>query len=422
MVKTIKLDHITKVEGRASLIISIDKGEVKRCELGSVEGSRYFEGLIKGRKCYEAPELTSRICGMCSCIHTVCSIQAVEAALDINPSEQTKMLREMLVLGERIRSHTSHLYFLVLPDYWGAESVLSLGPKHRKDIERAVKLTKLGNNITSVIGGRDIHPVSVQVGGMTKLPSQEQIDTIRRQLQDAQADVLAVAKLFDKLKNPKFDAETEYFSLSDGVGYPTLFGDLVSQSTRFKMDEYMKYLQEFHESYSTSNFVVKKNKPYMVGALSRLNNNHKFLSKNAKKVVLDAKLKFPILNPFMNNFAQAIELVNCVDKLIELCRKLKIEKEEPVKFKFKKSRGVSAVEAPTGTLFHDYEINAKGDITKANIITPTCQNLLNIQEDIRSFIPSVLKLGEKKMVIEIERLIRSYDPCFSCATHFLEVN
>ncbi|MFH1063759.1 MAG: Ni/Fe hydrogenase subunit alpha [Candidatus Woesearchaeota archaeon] len=421
MAKTIKLEHITKIEGHANLTVSIDDGEVKKCELGSVEGSRYFEGLLKGRKCYEAPEMTSRICGICSSIHVVCSIQAVEAALGIKPSEQTKMLREMLVLGERIRSHAAHLYFLALPDYLGCESALALGPKYKNEVERALKLTKLGNEIVRVIGGRELHPVSVQVGGMTKLPEQEQIDLLRRNLQDAQADVLAVADLFSKLKNPEFEAETEYFSLYDGEGYPTLQGDLVSQSTRFTKDNYMKYLQEYHESYSTANFVVKKDKPYMVGALARLNNNYKFLSKNAKKLVNDAKLKFPVLNPFMNNFAQAVELVQTVDRLIELCRKIKIVEEAPVEMKFRKSRGVGAVEAPRGMLFHDYEINEKGEITKANIITPTCQNLLNMQEDIRDFLPSVLKLGEKQIVMEIEKLIRSYDPCFSCSAHFLEV-
>ncbi len=421
MAKTIKLEHITKIEGHANLTLSIDKGEVKKCELGSVEGSRYFEALLKGRKCYEAPELTSRICGICSCIHVVCSIQAVEAALGIKPSEQTKMLREMLVLGERVRSHAAHLYFLALPDYLGCESALALGPKYRKEVERALKLTQLGNEVVRVIGGRDMHPVSAQVGGMTKLPEQEQMDLLRRKLQDVQADVLAVAKLFGKLKNPKFEAETEYFSLQDGVGYPTLHGDLVSQSTRFSKDDYLKYLQEYHEPYSTANFVVKKDRPYMVGSLSRLNNNYKFLSKNAKKIVNDAKLKFPIFNPFMNNFAQAVELAQSVDRLIELCRKIKIVDEEPVKLKFKKSRGVGAVEAPRGMLFHDYEINDRGEITKANIITPTCQNLLNMQEDIRDFLPSVLKLGEKQIVLEIEKLIRAYDPCFSCSSHFLEV-
>jgi len=421
MAKTIKLDHITKIEGHATLTVAIDNGQVRRCELGSFEGSRYFEGLLRGRKCYEAPELTSRICGICSCIHTITSIQAVENALGIKPTEQTQMLRELMILGERIRSHAAHLYFLALPDYLGFESALAMGTKYKEEVLRALRLTKLGNEVVSAIGGRAMHPVSAQVGGMLKLPQQEQIDELRRQLQDAQADAMAVGKLFAKLKNPSFESPTEYFSLSDGINIPTLDGDLVSQSHKFKKEEYHKYLEEYHEPYSTANFVVKKEKRYMVGTLARLNNNYRYLSKNAKKLMNDAKVKFPITNPFMNNFCQAVELIHTIDKAVEICRKIKIKEEAPAELKFKKSRGIGICEAPRGILIHDYEINEKGEITKANIITPTCQNLLNMQEDIKAFLPSVLKLPEKKLVLEIEKLIRSYDPCFSCSSHFLRV-
>ncbi|MBW2997530.1 nickel-dependent hydrogenase large subunit, partial [Candidatus Woesearchaeota archaeon] len=316
MAKTIKLDHITKIEGHANLTLSIEGSKIKKCELGAVEGSRYFEGLLKGRKCYEAPEITSRICGICSCIHTMGSIQAVENALGIKVSEQTRLLRELIVLGERIRSHATHLYFLALPDYLGYESALAMGPKYKNDLTRALKLTKLGNEIISEIGGREMHPVSAQVGGMLKLPKQEVIDNLRRKLQDAQTEAATTARLFKRLKNPKFESATEYFSLHDGNTYPTLYGNLASQSGKFRKEDYHKYLEEYHEPYSTSNFVVKKDKKYMVGSLSRLNNNYRFLSKNAKKLVNDAKLKFPVTNPFLNNFAQAVELVHSVDRAV----------------------------------------------------------------------------------------------------------
>jgi len=421
MVKTIRMKHITKIEGHANLALSIDKGEVKKCELGTVEGSRYFEGILKGRRCYEAPELTSRICGICSCIHYITSIQAVENALGIKPTEQTKQLRELILLGERIRSHTAHLYFLALPDYVGCESVLAMTSKYKKEIDRALRLTKMGNKVVSCIAGREMHPVSTQPGGMTKIPEQSTISDLRRELQDVQQDAIATAKLFIKIKVSKFENETEYFSLQDGETIPTMYGSLVSQSTTFKKNDYSTYIEEYQEQHSTANFAVKKNKKYMVGSLARLNNNHRYLSKNAKKLVAEAKLKFPVLNPFMINLAQAIELVHTVDRAIELCRKLKVQPEEPVEIKPRKSRGIGIGEAPRGILIHDYEINEKGLITKANIITPTSQNLLNMQEDIRAYLPSLLKLGEKNIVFEIEKLIRSYDPCFSCSSHFLKV-
>jgi coenzyme F420-reducing hydrogenase alpha subunit len=424
MSRTIKLDHITKIEGHANLNLSIEGNQIKKCELGSVEGSRYFEGMLKGRKCYEAPEITSRICGICSCAHTICSIQAVEEALGIKPTQQTMLLRELAMVGERIRSHATHLYFLALPDYLGFESALDMSTKYKKEVERALRLTKLGNEIVTAIGGREMHPVSMQPGGMLKLPTQEAVDELRRKLQEAQNDAIATAKLFASIKYPKFERETEYFSLYDGVNYPMLSGELVSKANRFKKDEYSKYLEEYHEPYSTANFVVKKEKAYMVGALARLNNNYRFLSKNAKKIVTDSKVRFPITNPFMDNFAQGVELVHYISRGIEICRKLAITEEKaihPGEMKFKKARGIAIIEVPRGILIHDYEINEKGDIVSANIITPTCQNLLNMQQDIRAYLPSLLKMSEQKIILEIEKLIRSYDPCFSCSSHFLKV-
>ena len=421
MGKTIKLDHITKVEGHANLLLSIDGSEIKKCELQVAEGSRYFEGLVKGRNCLEAPELTSRICGICSCAHTVCSIQAVEDALGIKPTEQTKQLRELLMIGERIRSHAAHLYFLALPDYFGHESILSMLPKFKNEVSRALRITKAGNKLVTIIGGRDMHPVSAQVGGFVKLPQQEDVDCIRKELQAIQQDAAATAKLFASLNDSKFEHETEYFSLYDGEGYPMLYGGLISKTRKFKREEYLNYMSEYHEPYSTANFAVKENKPFMVGALARLNNNSRFLSKNAKKIITDAKLKLPVTNPFLNNLAQAIEIVHYIDRATELCRKIKIEEERPAKIEFRKGRGIGVIEVPRGLLWHDYEINEKGIIMHANILTPTSQNILNLQEDIRAYLPSLLKSSEEKIISEVERLIRAYDPCFSCSSHFLKV-
>ncbi|HII72472.1 TPA: Ni/Fe hydrogenase subunit alpha [Candidatus Woesearchaeota archaeon] len=421
MAKTINLNHLTKVEGHANLTISIKDSTIEKCELDSAEGSRYFEALLKDRNCLEAPEITSRICGICSCAHFMASVQAVERALGVKVTEQTKMLRELLMTGERIRSHSTHLYFLALPDYLGFDNALEMTKKHRKDIEISLRLNKLGNGMVELIGGRVMHPVSAQVGGFLKIPTQEEIDNLRRLLQDAQADALETARRFAKLKVPKFEKDTEYFSVYDDTAYGMLHGSMASQENKFKQDEYQKYLSEYHVYYATAKFVSKKDKPYMVGALSRMNNSYKFLSKNAKKVISEAKVKFPLNNPFMINFCQAVELVHYVDRAIEICRKLKVKQEDPVPVEFRKGRGISAVEAPRGVLWHDYEVNAKGEIIKANIITPTCQNLHNMEEDIKAYLPALLKLPENKLVLEVEKLIRAYDPCFSCSTHFLKV-
>lgn len=421
MSKTIKLDHITKIEGHASLLLSIDKRKIKKCELSAVEGSRYFEGILKNRRYDEASELTSRICGICSCAHTIAAIQAIENALGVKPSKQTVILRKLLTLGERIRSHATHLYFMSLPDFLGYESALAMLPKYKREVTRALRMMKTGNKIIKIIGGRDIHPVSATIGGFLKFPKQEQIDEMKKDLEGIKKDAVQTAKLFSKLKYPDFDRETEQFSLSNIKEYAMLYGNIKSQSKKFKQIDYHKYIEEYHVPYSTTNFVVKEGKSYFVGALARINNNYRKLSKDAKKLVKESKIRFPNYNPFINNFAQAIELVHCIDEGIKLCKKLKIKKEEIVKYNVKAGHGISAIEVPRGTLWHEYKLNSKGEITYANIVTPTAQNLRRMEDDIRNFLPSIMDSSKEKIVLEIEKLIRAYDPCFSCSTHFLEV-
>src|SRR3989344_4397061 len=387
MTETISLNHLTKIEGHATLALQIDGMQIKKCELSSVEGSRYFEGILKGHYYYEASEISSRICGICSCAHTVAAIIAIERALDVTPSPQTVALRKLLTIGERIRSHATHLYFLALPDYLGYESALSMLPKYKKEIQRALKMMKVGNEIIKVVGGRDLHPVSATVGGFLKFPPPEQILDLKTKLGSIAGDVEETAKFIGSLKNPDYSHKTEYFSLYNGRTYSIFMGHIRSKSNDFTQKEYHKYIKEYHEPYSTANFVVKEGKSYMVGALARLNNNHSHLNQQAKKLVKSLGLKFPVTNPF----------------------------------KIKAGHGIGAVEVPRGTLWHEYVLDKDGKITHANIVTPTAQNLRNMQDDIRNILPSVLHLPNNKLVMEIEKLIRSYDPCFSCSTHFLKV-
>ncbi|MFH1133425.1 MAG: Ni/Fe hydrogenase subunit alpha [Nanoarchaeota archaeon] len=421
MAKTITLNHITKIEGHASLTIGIDAGEVTRCELGAVEGARYFEGMVVGRKFNEAHEITSRICGICSCAHVIAAIKAVEDALGYQPSEQTVALRKLLTLGERIRSHATHLYFLALPDYLGYESALAMAKKYKPQLQQALNLMKAGNSVLKTLAARDLHPVSATPGGWLKLPSQEQLDGMRKELLAVKEDSLATCELFFSLDYKTFESQGEWFSLSDKREYAMLDGVLASPSHRFTRHQYREFIKEYHEPYSTANFVVKKDHRYMVSALARLNNNSAQLSNSARQQLHAAKLRLPSANPFHNTLAQAIETVHCIDHAVDLIGSLRIREEKLEKLTMKRGIGVGAIEVPRGTLWHEYTLDGNGVIRKANIITPTAQNMLNIQEDIREFIPELLDLKQQEIILEIEKLIRSYDPCFSCSAHFLEV-
>ena len=417
MSRLIKLDHLAKVEGHASLVLKIEKSKVVKCELQVIEGARLFEELIKGRNYKDVQEIVSRICGICSCAHTIAAVKAIEDALNINVSEQTKVLRELLTLGERIRSNVTHLYFLALPDYLGYDSSLSMLKKHKNIVRHALKLMKLGNEIITVLGGREIHPLNIQVGGITKLPSKKDVDELLKKLKNAEKDFIKTANYFLKLKYPKFERETDYFSLYKENDYVSVGNALISKRGIIKKENYKEHIKEMFEEYSTAKFAVKEGKSYMVGALARLNNNYRFLDNYTKSLL---KNKIPSNNPFYNNIAQAIELVYLNKKAINILKNFDFKDEDMKEAKFKDGHGISAVEAPRGVLFHEYKIK-NGIIKYANIITPTVQNLRRMEEDIKAYVESLLDKSKEEIVLNIEKLIRAYDPCFSCSAHFLEV-
>lgn len=421
---TINLNHITKIEGHASLNLKIEDGKVEKCELEAIEGARFFEGMVVGRKWFDVQEITSRICGICSSGHTIACIQAIENAFDVQVSQRAKDIRELLTTAERIRSHATHLYMLALPDYLNYESAVAMAASHKKEVERAIRMIKLGNDITSAIAGRNMHPLTIVVGGISKLPTQESLNDLKKRLVEAMPDAVETIKLFEMLPYPEFQRTCENASLKKSKEYALHDGNITSDTRDISEARYKDHISESIEVYATSKFAIKEDKAYRTGALSRLNNNQSQLSKKAKEYLAKSKHKFPSNNPFLINFAQAIELLYFVERSIELIGKIKINDDwnDVVEFKPIAKQGVSIVEVPRGMLIHDYTFNESGEVVKANIITPTAQNLRAIEEDLKEYVPKILHKEKDRVVLEIEKLIRSYDPCFSCSTHFLHVN
>ncbi|HHE36214.1 MAG TPA: Ni/Fe hydrogenase subunit alpha [Candidatus Woesearchaeota archaeon] len=420
---TINLQHICKVEGHGSLYVEIRGSRLKRCELKVVEGARFFEGIVKDKRYDDVQEITSRICGICSCAHTCASLQAIENAMKIRVSEQTRRLRELLSIGERIRSHATHLYFLALPDYLGYESALAMVGKHKREVLRALHLMKIGNNLVQRIGGKEMHPFTSVVGGFTAVPSKETTRYLRAELKKALPEAVATAKLFLKLKQPSYESERDFLSLKPERDAPLISGKVCSLSgLNIKPEEYDKYIDEQVMPYSTAKFSTLNKKLFCVGALARINTNHNMLSRTAKKLLRQTKLDLPITNPYYNNLAQAIELVHWVERARSLLNYDFRFKGLP-RIRVRPGRGVSAVEAPRGILFHDYTLDEEGFVKKCNIITPTAQNLRVIEHDVKHLITQLLKEKKRKeeIIQEVEKLIRAYDPCFSCSAHFLKV-
>ena len=296
-----------------------------------------------------------------------------------------------------------------------------MAPKYGKELKSALAMMKAGNGIIRLLGSRDLHPVSATVGGWLKLPKQEQIDEIRKSLEQIRTDTVETCELFSSFRYPKFETKGKFFSLINPKKYPMLEGSFGSDGGIFDKSKYSDFIKEYHEPYSSANFVVRQDKRYAVGALSRINTSGKQLSKEGQKALKKSQVKENSKNPYHNNMAQAIELVHYVGEGMKICEELAIKDEKPVKANAGPGRGVGAIEVPRGTLWHEYSINSEGKITNANIITPTAQNLLNMQEDIREFVPSVAGRKKEEIIIQVEKLIRSYDPCFSCSAHFLEV-
>lgn len=423
MGRKIELNNITKVEGHAKLFLKIDEdNNVQRCELESIEGSRYFEGMLLGRDFYEASEISSRICGICSCAHVMAAIEAMEKALDVKVSDQTALLRRLFTMGERIRSHITHIYFLTLPDYFGVESGLELAKTNKEVVLRALRLMKLGNDMIEVFAGRDLHPISATVGGFLHFPSEEELKNILNRLKETLPDAIETAKLMSTLPYPEVKGDCDYMSLVKEGRYATMEGELVcSSGDVFKEEQFFDFISEYHEDRSTSNFVVKDGKSYMVGALARLNNSFGSLSENAKKSLDASPFTFPSTSPFLIPFAQSIEVIHFMEEAVSILEGLRLKKEAPPKVKPRAGRGVGVIEVPRGILVHDYELDERGKIIKANIVTPTAQNLRLMEERIRDFVPTILHLEDKELILEIEKLIRAFDPCFSCSTHFLDI-
>jgi sulfhydrogenase subunit alpha len=343
----------------------------------------------------------------------------MENALGIEPSEQTHDLRVLLTMGERIRSHAAHLYFLALPDYLGAPNAVAIAADKPDAVKMAVALMKAGNDMVRTIGGRDMHPESATVGGWLHFPEQARLDGLRARLQELRPGAVATIDLFNSLPYPELHSKSERFSLHNDKEYISLKGTIKSRDHEFERRDYLKFVSEYHEPDMTANFVVREGHSYMVGSLSRVANNFDQLSPESKAMA--GKLMENLDNPFYNNLAQAVELLAAIDQAIDMLGRLKPRHEPLAEIKPHVCRGVGTVEVPRGTLWHEYELDDTGHVTHANIITPTAQNLRSIEDDIKLYLPQIIDLPQAEMTDALEKLIRSYDPCLSCAAHFLRV-
>lgn len=424
MTHDIHLHHITRVEGHGNIVLNIREGRIEELRLEIVESPRFFELMLIGRHIAEAPHITSRICGICAVSHTTASIKACEAALGITPSAEVMLLRKILVNAEVLQSHILHLYLLVAPDFFGVGSVIPLARSNPDIVKRGLRLKRVANEICRVLVGRHVHPIGMTIGGFKRVPTRKDLEEVRKVLEGAIPDVEETVGLFEGIKMPELNRATKYCSLRDEDEYALYGGRLYSKDgPLIEVERYKEFITEEVIEYSTAKHARSGDSPIMVGALARFNNNHTHLSSKAKEVAQRLGLIFPCTNPFMNNIAQVVESVHCIYdslRLLDILSSSGISNGSQ-EIEIRAGRGVGVVEAPRGTLYHEYRVDEEGIIRSVNCIIPTAQNLANIERDIEAIVPMILDLPKEEIERRLEMLVRAYDPCISCSTHFLEV-
>ncbi len=416
----ISIDKLSKIEGHADLDIKIRKGKVKDVRLRVMDNRRFYEEAVKGKPFDAVPQLVSRICGTCSIAHLTACIEAVEKTLKIKPSHQTLLLRKLTMYSLMIRDHALHLYFFVLPDLLKLDSLLDLAEKNKELVHEALHVKEAGNNLSKLVAGRAVHAPFEKVGGFFNEIDSKKIHSVIKELKSIRQSVIELVELLHKCEwNLEWKGSLVALVTDD---FSFLEGKIKSaQGTVIEEADYWDHLQNVVIPYSQADSFKFEGGNYMVGALARVNMNKNKLHENTKKDLAKFLDVFPSKNVFHNNLAQAIEILHSIDHAIEILKNNTFKKEKPVEAKNQSGEGVGVIEAPRGTLYYWLGIE-DGAIRYANLVIPTAQNLIAMREVISEMLPPLIEQGEDVIRKESEKIIRAFDPCMSCASHFLKIN
>lgn len=418
----ISINRLSKIEGHADLNIKVRDGKVEDVDLRVMENMRFFLQAVQGKDALNVPQLTSRICGTCSVAHLTGCTEAVEKTLGITPSAQTILLRKLTMYSLMIRDHALHLYFFVLPDLFGVDSVLDLADKNKELVHQALHVKEAGNNLSNLVAGRAVHPTFEKVGGFSHIPEKEKIQPAIEQLQEIRGSVLELIDIFYKC-DWVLERDTNFVALVT-PDFSFLEGEIkTSTGARIKEEDFWDHLHNVVIPYSQAQGFKFEGKEYLVGALARMNLNRENLHAKTKQDAAKYLEVFPSKNVYYNNLAQAIEILHSIDHAIEILQNNEFKEEEIVKPEKLTGEGVGVIEAPRGTLYYWLGID-EGNVRYANLVIPTAQNLINMRSDIRQMVTKMVEKGEKESIVkkEAEKIIRAYDPCMSCASHFLRIN
>jgi coenzyme F420-reducing hydrogenase alpha subunit len=421
--KTIKVDYLARVEGEGSLVVNIKGNKIKELKFKIFEPPRFFEAFLVGRHFTEAPDITARICGICPIAYQMSSIHAMERVAGIKITGPIRDLRRLIYCGEWIESHVLHIYLLHAPDFLGYQDAIQIAKDHPEVVKKALELKKIGNEIVNLLGGREIHPINVRVGGFYSIPPKSEFLHLMERLKWARDAAIETVRWAASLPFPEFDFDYEFVALRHPDEYPFNEGRLVSnKGLDIDISEYENNFFEEHVQHSNAlHSVNKKGEPYFVGPLARFNLNFDKLFPIAKQISEEVGFVPPVTNPFKSIIARAVETVYACDEAIRIIENMDWSTKPYVDFEMKEGVGYGCTEAPRGILYHRYRVGKNGLIESAKIVPPTSQNQKQIEKDLYEFVSKYISLPKDELQWKLEQAIRNYDPCISCATHFLKL-
>jgi len=429
--RTLDVPVLARVEGEGAMHVRIRDGKVDDVRLRIYEPPRFFEGFLRGREAAEAPDITARICGICPVAYQTAACNAVEAARGVTVSDAIRAMRRLLYCGEWIESHALHIYLLHAPDFLGYPDALSMAADHRDLVQQGLRLKKTGNDVMELAGGRAIHPVNVKVGGFFRFPTPQEMARVRAILDQAADDAEATLRAVAALELPEAQMAYHFIALDPGTGeYPledgrvVLSGDGVREPDRFALELFDERIVELHVEHSNALHArLHGVGSYVVGPLARWALLGDRMTGRAAALAAELDVARPMLNPFASIVVRALEVVYAVEEAQRLIDEWPADPgPSDVDVPVGAGLGYGASEAPRGLLVHRYRLDDDGLIADARIVPPTSQNQAQIEDDLRTFVQDHLDLDDAELTRQCEVAIRNYDPCISCATHFLRLH
>jgi len=421
--RKVEVRYIARVEGQGAINVEVTSSGNTSAQFAVFEPIRLFEAFLVGRKYHEVHELASRICGICPIAHQITALRAVENALKVEVTPQTRALRRLLALSGWIQSHALSLYFLTAPDYLGFDGAIGMAGKYGDAVKQGLRLKKLGNDLSETVGGRAVHPISAVVGGFTKAPIKEELANIRERLEDEKDEIWSAVDLFRSFDYPEIGRKTELVAISSDKEYAVSEGRLKSiGGIDSPEDDYRIHVKEREVGYSNTKSSLIEGNDFLVGPIARVSLNYQKLTTDAMKAVKRLGLNLPCHDPFANIKARVVELVYALDECMRIIDMLRLDfSEQPIRVETGiPCEGAALTEAPRGLLYHWYKLDRSGVVQQADIVPPTAHNSTSIEASLRAFAPKLLK-GGRDLTLGCEMLVRAYDPCISCSVHVARV-